>query len=167
MVSGINFDAIIALGSNVGDKTGHIEAAIDALCSGRDVLLIERSRNYRTPPWGVTEQDWFVNAAISVATELPARELLARCKKIEAKLGRVKTKHWGPRVIDLDILFYRDEAIDTPDLVVPHPRITERAFVLAPLADVAPALEIRGKCVRDWLDAIDAKGVTPIAQNKK
>ena len=162
-----NWDAIIALGSNVGDMVANIDNAIEALLGEGDVHLVARSKNYRTPPWGVTDQDWFVNACVSVATDLSARELLARCQKVEKEVGRVRTKRWGPRVIDLDILVCRDEAINTADLVVPHPRITERAFVLVPLADVEPLHLISGKRVRDWLDSIDRTGVTLLTGSQK
>jgi len=148
------FDAIIALGSNIGDKAGHIAAAIEALCADGRVRVVQRSANYRTAPWGVTDQDWFVNAAVSVATDLPVYELLARCQRVERELGRERTIKWGPRVIDLDILVYRDRVSDDPDLVLPHPHITVRAFVLRPLMDVAPGLVIKGEPVAAWLERV-------------
>ena len=145
------FDAIIALGSNIGDKVGHISAAIAALTADGKVRLLAQSANYRTAPWGVTDQDWFVNAAIGVATAVPVRELLARCQAVERKLGRERTIKWGPRIIDLDILTCRDLVLNDPDLVLPHPHMTKRAFVLRPIADIAPDLKIEGRCPADWL----------------
>ena len=145
------FDAIIALGSNIGDKAGHIAAAIDAFTADGRVRLVKVSANYRTAPWGNTDQDWFVNACMSVATELRVYDLLSRCQAVERELGRQRTVKWGPRVIDLDILTYRDLALVEPDLVLPHPHMTARAFVLRPLLDVAPDLVLNGRPIRAWL----------------
>jgi 2-amino-4-hydroxy-6-hydroxymethyldihydropteridine diphosphokinase len=161
--SATGFDCIIALGSNLGDKAGNIDRAIELLTASGDVSLISRSRNFATDPWGKLDQDWFVNACVAVATQLPPRELLARCKDIERRMGRVATEKWGPRVIDLDLLIYRDTVVHERDLVLPHPHIAERAFVLAPLMDIAPDLDIRGKSVRELLEAIDQGGVRPLA----
>lgn len=156
------FDAIVALGSNIGDKVRHLDDAIAALCADGAVRLVARSRNYRTAPWGMTEQDWFVNAAVSVATEVPVRELLERCQAVERLLGRERTVRWGPRVIDLDILVYRDVVLAEPDLVLPHPHMTDRAFVLCPLADVAPDLVVKGHGIGHWLARLPHDDVVPV-----
>jgi len=156
------FNAVIALGSNIGDKAGNIDRAILLLTESGDVRTISRSRSYRTPPWGKTDQDWFVNACVSVITDLSPHELLRRCLDVEKQMGRERSERWGPRVIDLDVLVYDDVEMADKDLVLPHPHITGRAFVLAPLADVAPDLEIAGRPVTEWLARIDAEGVTPI-----
>lgn len=156
------FDAIVALGSNIGDKAAHIAAAIEALTADGHVRVVKRSANYRTAPWGVTDQDWFVNSAVSVATGLPVYDLLARCQGVEQKLGRERTIKWGPRVIDLDILVYRDLTLNDPSLILPHPHITARAFVLRPLADLAPALVLKGHTVTDWLSRIPHDDVVPL-----
>lgn len=158
----MTFDAIVALGSNIGEKAGNIAAAIRELTRDGAIRLVSQSRNFRTPPWGVTDQDWFVNACVAVDTELSPRALLGRCLAVERKLGRVRAKKWGPRVIDLDVLVYRNETIADEDLTLPHPRVHERAFVLAPLADIAPDLVVSGKPVREWLAAIDRTGVEPL-----
>ena len=160
------FDCIVALGSNLGDKAANIDRAIRLLTEGGDVRLLARSRDYATEPWGKTDQDWFVNAAIAVATDLTPRDLLVRCKEIERRMGRVATEKWGPRIIDLDLLVYRGITLDEPELRLPHPHIGARAFVLAPLMDIAPDLVIGGTSVRDMYEAIDASGVQPIAQSK-
>ena len=160
--SATGFDCIVALGSNLGDKTGNIDRAIELLTESGDVSLVGRSRNFATDPWGKLDQDWFVNACIAVATRLSPRELLVRCKDIERRMGRVAAEKWGPRVIDLDLLIYRDTVLHESDLMLPHPHIAERAFVLAPLMDVAPDLIIRGKTVRELLEAIDQGGVRPL-----
>jgi 2-amino-4-hydroxy-6-hydroxymethyldihydropteridine diphosphokinase len=153
--AGTGFDAIVALGSNLGDKAGQIAQAIELLTEAGDIRVIARSRNYRTAPWGKTDQDWFVNACIAVATELSPHELLRRCQAVEERMGRIRDERWGPRVIDLDVLIYRDVTSEEADLTLPHPRIAERAFVLVPLADIAPDLVIRGRRVSDWLALID------------
>jgi 2-amino-4-hydroxy-6-hydroxymethyldihydropteridine diphosphokinase len=158
----VTFDCIVALGSNLGDKAANIDRAIELLTQTGDVRLLKRSRNYATDPWGKTDQDWFVNAAISVATELPPRALLARCKEIEERMGRVVMERWGPRIIDLDLLVYRAVTMADDDLVLPHPHIAARAFVLAPLMDIAPDLVIDGHSVRAMYDAVDISSVRPL-----
>jgi 2-amino-4-hydroxy-6-hydroxymethyldihydropteridine diphosphokinase len=156
------FDCIIALGSNLGDKAANLDTAIGFLTATGDICLVARSRNYATEPWGKTDQDWFVNACISVATKLSARALLERCQEIERRMGRVATEKWGPRIIDLDLLMYRDSVVAEPDLVLPHPHIKDRAFVLAPLMDVAPDAMLGGRSVRTLYEAIDLGGVRPL-----
>ncbi|MEQ1718538.1 MAG: 2-amino-4-hydroxy-6-hydroxymethyldihydropteridine diphosphokinase [Hyphomicrobium sp.] len=149
------FDAALGLGSNVGDKQANIAQAIALLTAKGDITLVGRSRDYRSAPWGVEAQDWFVNAAVTVATKLSARELLGRCQGVESEMGRVRRQKWGPRIIDVDILTYHDAMIDDPDLIVPHPLIGQRAFVLVPLMDVAPNTTIGGQTLPALLDAID------------
>ena len=102
--------------------------------------LLARSSDYATPPWGVTDQPPFINCAIAVETALPPRALLARALDVERTLGRDRTKErrWGPRTIDIDLLAYGDAVVDEPGLILPHPRLFERAFVLVPLAEIAP-----------------------------
>lgn len=156
------FDAIIALGSNIGDKVGHIRAAVAALTADGTVRLLARSANYRTAPWGVTDQDWFVNAAIGVQTAVSVRELLDRCQSVERKLGRERTIKWGPRIIDLDILLYRDLVLNDHDLVLPHPQMTKRAFVMAPLADIAPNLLINERRPAEWLATLPHDDIVPM-----
>jgi 2-amino-4-hydroxy-6-hydroxymethyldihydropteridine diphosphokinase len=157
-----DLDCIIALGSNLGDKSANIDTAIRLLIEPGDVRLVRRSRNFATDPWGKIDQDRFVNACIGVATGVEPRELLARCPEIERRMGRVPTEKWGPRVIDLDLLVYGDTAISEPDFVLPHPHIGARAFVLAPLMDIAPDLRIGGRPVRELYAAIDLGGVQPL-----
>jgi 2-amino-4-hydroxy-6-hydroxymethyldihydropteridine diphosphokinase len=156
------FDCIIALGSNLGDKTGNINRAVELLTERGDIRLLSRSRNFATEPWGKLDQDWFVNACTAVATKLKPRELLVRCKDIERRMGRVATEKWGPRIIDLDLLVYRDTVMNGPDLVLPHPHMGDRAFVLAPLMDIAPDLVVRGKSVRELFGAMGQAGVRPL-----
>ena len=155
-------DAFIALGSNIGDKTVNINHAITLLTEHDDIRLLARSSDYRTPPWGKTDQDWFVNACIGVATSLNPHELLRRCLETEEEMGRKRAEKWGPRLIDLDVLLHGDAVLSDAELILPHPHITARAFVLAPLADIAPNILIDGKSVLQWLAQIDKAGVEPI-----
>lgn len=155
-------DALLALGSNIGDKAGNIQRALD-LIADQSVRVVRRSRNYRTPPWGKLDQDWFVNACVAVATDLSPEGLLAVCQSVEKEMGRVRKEHWGPRLIDVDILAYRGAVRSTPELTLPHPRIAERAFVLVPLADIAPGLAVEGRTVREWKETIERSGVEPLA----
>jgi 2-amino-4-hydroxy-6-hydroxymethyldihydropteridine diphosphokinase len=155
------YDAIVALGSNIGDTRANMARAFDLLCADGAVQVVTRSRDFKTPPWGITDQPWFANACASVRTGLGAHALLERCLAVERQLGRVRAQKWGPRIIDLDVLVHRDGAIVEHDLELPHPRITERAFVLAPLADVDPDLVLNGKTIWQWLALVDTSGVTP------
>jgi len=159
---GSSFDATLGLGSNIGDRVGNIEDAIARLTADGAVKLVARSRFYRTAPWGVTDQDWFVNACIAIKTDVTARNLLARCQAVENDMARIRTRRWGPRNIDVDILTFRDQTIDEPDLIVPHARIPERAFVLVPLKDVAPSVTIGGASIDDMLAKLDASDVQPL-----
>jgi 2-amino-4-hydroxy-6-hydroxymethyldihydropteridine diphosphokinase len=128
--------AAIGIGSNVGDAVANVRRAITELQQvGR---IAARSALYQTEPWGVADQAPFINAAVLVDTELEPHALLAALKRIEAKAGRVRTYRWGPRILDLDILTYGDQQIEGPDLVIPHPRLHERAFALVPLAEIDP-----------------------------
>jgi 2-amino-4-hydroxy-6-hydroxymethyldihydropteridine diphosphokinase len=130
--------AYIALGANLGDRAATLRAAIERL--GALGVVEAVSPFFDTAPVGYTEQPRFLNAAARLRTDLPPRDLLHELLEIEASLGRVRTIRWGPRVIDLDLLLYDDMVIDEPDLVVPHPRLHERRFVLEPLAALAPDL---------------------------
>jgi 2-amino-4-hydroxy-6-hydroxymethyldihydropteridine diphosphokinase len=154
-------EALIALGGNVGDVRATFEQAITCLCRDETVRLLARSSDYRTPPWGVTEQPAFVNAAIAVATSLGPHDLLARTMDCERRLGldRARKQHWGPRSIDIDILAYDDLVINDRDLTLPHPRLLERAFVLVPLAEIAPDRAIGGIKVKDALAGLDRSGI--------
>jgi 2-amino-4-hydroxy-6-hydroxymethyldihydropteridine diphosphokinase len=154
-------EALIALGGNIGDVRTTFDLAIACLCRDDAVRLTARSSDYLTPPWGITEQPAFINAAIAVATSLTPRDLLARALDCERKLGldRAYKPHWGPRLIDIDILAYDDLTLADRDLVLPHPHLMERAFVLVPLAEIAPDRPIAGVKVKDALARVDAAGI--------
>jgi 2-amino-4-hydroxy-6-hydroxymethyldihydropteridine diphosphokinase len=154
-------EAFIALGGNVGDVRSTFDQAIAMLCDGRAVQLKARSHDYRTPPWGVTDQPQYFNAVIAVVTSLPPHDLLARAKETELALGRDRAheRRWGPRSIDIDLLAYDDVAISDAELILPHPHLFERGFVLVPLAEIAPDREIGGVVVRDALARVDQTGI--------
>ena len=126
----------IALGSNLGDRAANLQAAIEAL--EPEVHTLKCSPVYETPPWGYSDQPQFLNQVVEAETDLSPVALLECMKKIEVQLGRQETFRFGPRLIDLDIIFYDREVIDSPPLTIPHPRLETRAFVLMPLADLAP-----------------------------
>lgn len=151
--------AYIGIGSNVGDKQGNCRRAIEALGSDPRNRLVRCSPLYNTEPVGKTDQDWFVNGVVSLKTSMEPRELLEFLVSIERKMGRVREEKWGPRTIDLDILFYGDEILNETDLRVPHPRLHERRFVLVPLKDVAPDLvhPVLGKAVSRVLAELESR----------
>jgi 2-amino-4-hydroxy-6-hydroxymethyldihydropteridine diphosphokinase len=130
----------LSLGSNVGNREENLRTAIAALADAK-VRITRVSSFYETEPVDLREQPWFLNCAVEGATEVPAMTLLKRMREIEARMGSQKLMAKGPRLIDLDILLYGKETIDTPELQVPHPRMTERRFVLVPLAEIAPELQ--------------------------
>jgi 2-amino-4-hydroxy-6-hydroxymethyldihydropteridine diphosphokinase len=154
-------EALIGLGGNVGDVRSSFAQAIATLCDGAAIQLKARSSDYRTPPWAFTEQPPFVNAVIAVTTSLPPHELLVRTQETERALGRHRhaERRWGPRSIDLDILAYDDLVLIDRDLILPHPHMLERAFVLVPLAEIEPEREIAGIRVREALRRLDTNGI--------
>ena len=132
----------LSLGSNLGDRETKIREALDLLAGDPDIRVERTSSLYETAPVGMSEQPDFINAVALVETDLPPSELLRRVQRIESALGRDRNQHWGPRIIDLDILLYGDQSVDTAFLTIPHPRMMERAFVMAPLAEIAPDLRL-------------------------
>src|SRR6266705_2811653 len=154
-------EALVALGGNVGDARATLDRAVSRFCDGTEVRLIARSSDYRTPPWGVADQPPFVNLCLVVATELDPRALLERAHAVERELGRDRTheRRWGPRTVDIDLIAYDDLELDEPGLTLPHPRLFERAFVLAPLAEIVPSRVIGGRSIKDVLAALDGSGI--------
>ena len=157
--------AYVALGSNLDDPREQVERAMAALAGLPDTRLVLRSSLYRTRPFGPVEQPDFVNAAAGLLTRLDPAELLAQLKALEAQLGRERpVVRWGPRRIDLDLLVHGGARIVEPGLEVPHPGIPERAFVLVPLAEIAPELVVPGRGrVRDLLARVDSADLERLA----
>jgi 2-amino-4-hydroxy-6-hydroxymethyldihydropteridine diphosphokinase len=149
----------LSLGGNLGDPAAAMGAALRMLDADPEVEVLAVSSLYRTPPWGRVDQPDFLNVAAAVSTRLAPRALLDLCLEAERRLKRVRLERWGPRLIDIDILMFGDLVLDEPGLEIPHPRMLERAFVLAPLAEIAPSLVLAGKGVMDRLADIDATGI--------
>jgi len=149
----------LALGTNLGERFDNLRAAINAFAP--QIRVLEESRVYETEPWGYADQPAFLNMVVRAETDLSPRDLLARLKELEASLGRVPGFRNGPRLIDLDILFYDNLSLDIPGLVIPHPRLHERVFVLVPLLDVAPSLlhPVLGQSVAQMVENLDRQGV--------
>ena len=151
----------LALGTNLGDRVEHLRAALQALLPLVEIQAA--SPVYETPPWGYTDQPAFLNMVVQAATERLPADLLRELKRVEVELGRQPNFRYGPRLIDLDILFYGGQVIDQDALVIPHPRLHERAFVLVPLADLAPNLlhPLLGKTVRELLASVERGEIYP------
>ncbi|MDN7243837.1 2-amino-4-hydroxy-6-hydroxymethyldihydropteridine diphosphokinase [Planococcus sp. N028] len=138
-------DSYLSLGSNMGDRLDMLQQAVRLLMEHPAIEVAGISSLYETDPVGFTEQASFLNMAVHIKTTLTALELLDVCQSIEQRLDRKRIVRWGPRTIDLDILLYNEEHIETERLVVPHPRMQERSFVLIPLLELTPTLEGFGK----------------------
>lgn len=154
-------NTLIALGGNVGDVRATFPKAISNILGMAQATLLARSSDYRTPPWGEEAQEPFINACIEVETSLDPHALLFTLHKIEKRFGRdrAREQRWGPRTLDLDLLAYDDAVINQPDLTLPHPRLFERAFVLVPLAEIAPDRVIAGRSVASALAQLSTEGI--------
>ena len=157
--------AYLGLGSNLGDRLGNLQRAVDLLGSRADIRVMRSSRVYETEPVGGPEQPDYLNAVVEVETSLDAHGLLKSCLGVEDEMGRVRGERWGPRTIDVDLLTFGDEEIADADLTVPHPRMHERMFVLAPLLelDADPQLPGGKRVASLRLDNVDPAGVRPFA----
>lgn len=149
----------LALGSNLGNRAENLEKTCQAL--DQHGWLMARSPVYETPPWGIVEQPAFLNQVIKIETSLAPVRLLTFLKRLEIQLGRTPAERYGPRVIDIDILFYDDRVVQRRKLKIPHPRLPERAFVLVPLADLAPEMvhPVTKKRVVEMLNQVDRAGI--------
>ena len=156
--------AYIGIGSNLDDPEAQVRRAIVAFASIPETRFVRASRLFRTAPWGRTDQPAFVNAVAEIATTLAPRALLDALLAIERAQGRHRDgSRWGPRTLDLDLLLYGDAVIDEPGLAIPHPHLAERAFVLLPLADLGPGLQVPGRGrISELLRNVDATGVVPL-----
>ncbi len=153
----ITYTAYISLGTNLGDRIENLRKSVALLGAEKNIELLNTSSVYETDPVGGPEQGSFLNACIKISTVLSPEELLSKMLAIEDKLGRIREERWGPRLIDLDLLAYEEQTIDTEFLQLPHPRMEERDFVMVPLNDIAPCLIFPG------LD----KSVSEILANRK
>jgi len=151
--------AVLSLGANLADKREAIAEAVGRIDALPRTRILARSRDYRTPPWGKTDQDWFVNSALIIDTDLEPSRLMSALLDIEARMGRRRTELWGPRRIDIDIITYGDERVDSPHLHIPHPRALQRAFVLVPLVEIAPETRIGSVSLDEALARLDRAGI--------
>jgi len=149
----------LALGTNLGDRSGNLKQAIAALTPQLDVKA--KSQVYETPPWGFEEQPKFLNQVVKANTYLDPEPLLKHLKRLEVALGRQESFPNGPRLIDMDLLFYDDLVLNKPSLVIPHPRLHERGFVLLPLMDIAPNLvhPVQQKTVQELMALVNVEGI--------
>jgi 2-amino-4-hydroxy-6-hydroxymethyldihydropteridine diphosphokinase len=161
-------DVFIALGSNIGNRANYLRNALREINELKQTRVVKTSSIYETEPVGYTDQEAFLNMVATIQTELPARELLAELLQVEKKLDRTREVHWGPRTIDLDILLYNQENIQSEDLKIPHPRMLDRGFVMIPLYELKPDLQFPhtedtfSKLIKE---RIDNKGVYVWKQN--
>jgi 2-amino-4-hydroxy-6-hydroxymethyldihydropteridine diphosphokinase len=150
--------AYLSLGANLGDGRATIADTIGRL-SAAGARVVARSSDYVTPPWGKLDQPDFVNACVKLSTKLTPLDLLRLCLATETALGRARTEKWGPRTIDIDVLIYDNETINTTELKLPHPHMLERAFVLVPLLEIAPDLVIADRPIAAWIATLDVKNI--------
>ena len=156
-------EVAFSLGSNLGDKVGTLSRALSVLEAAGIVRDLVRSPLYVTPPWGPVPQDSFVNACAVGTTTLDPFTVLRRIKAAEVALGRLETERWGPRVIDIDLLYYGDLVLEIPALTLPHREMMNRAFVLVPLADLRPDRVIGGLTIAEAATRVDATGMERLA----
>ena len=155
----------LGLGTNLGERQQNLQQAISGLSRRLQISAI--SPVYATPPWGVVDQPDFLNLCLQAETSLLPHELIRFLKELERRIGRTKTFRWGPRLIDIDILFYDDLVYEDEGLSIPHPRLAERSFVVGPLADIAPGLQhpLTGKRISELAAAVDLSEMKPAGFN--
>ncbi|MBO0662996.1 2-amino-4-hydroxy-6-hydroxymethyldihydropteridine diphosphokinase [Jiella flava] len=158
--------ALVGLGGNLGDPAETMAAALRAIDARSDCRVCAVSRLFRTPPWGNTDQPAFLNACAALNTDLTPRALLDLCLATERQFKRVRSERWGPRTLDLDVLDVDGEAYHDNTLTLPHPRLTERGFVLVPLADIAPDAVIAGATVAAHLASIARDGIEALGPER-
>jgi 2-amino-4-hydroxy-6-hydroxymethyldihydropteridine diphosphokinase len=156
----------LGLGGNMGDVKAHLISALTYLNASGDVDIICASSIYETPPWGIEDQPVFLNMCIRIQTCIIPIDLLELCQRVEHSLNRERTIRWGPRTIDIDILLMEGGVVELPELTIPHPRIKERAFVLVPLAEIAPEWMLDGRSIASWRQLCNDDGIKQIAGQK-
>lgn len=149
----------LSLGTNIGNRAANLKRVLDLLPPQMTVMA--KSKVYETPPWGYTEQDKFLNQVVKVTTYLEPQKLLKHINRLEVAMGRKATFRYGPRLIDIDILFYDDEILETPSLTIPHPNLHERGFVLLPMMDIAPdhVHPIKKRSIRELVGFCEMGGI--------
>jgi 2-amino-4-hydroxy-6-hydroxymethyldihydropteridine diphosphokinase len=159
-------DVLIALGGNIGDVRATFRDAIPDILGMSLAVLLARSSDYATPPWGNEQQPPFINACIEIETTLDPHALLSALQRIERKFGRDRTREqrWGPRTLDLDLLAYDDVSLQGPELTLPHPHLFERAFVLVPLMEIAPDRLIAGRSIAAALAQLPTGGIERLSE---
>lgn len=156
----------LSLGTNMGDREKNLKDAVNIIKRFDSTKIIKVSKIYETEPWGYTDQGNFLNLCLEIKTSLSPYELLEKCQDAEQYLKRERLIRWGPRTIDIDILLYNDIICEDEKLILPHPRIQERAFVLIPLMDLNEELIIKGQDLKDWLKVVDLKEVKEYTGNE-
>ncbi len=151
--------AALSLGGNLGDVRAAFRFALERLALAPGVAVVATSSLYRTAPWGKLDQPDFLNMAALLRVTISPRALLDLCLSLERDHGRARLEHWGPRTLDIDVLTYGDQVIEEPGLSIPHPRLHERAFVLTPLAEIAPDTLVRGVRAAEWCARVEGQGV--------
>lgn len=151
--------AYLGLGSNMGDTRRNLDLAVDLLKSSKNIKVTKKSSYYETEPVGYVEQDWFLNIVVQIETDFKPEELLAFCQQIEKVLKREKNIRWGPRTIDVDILLYEGYTSNEEFLTIPHPRMTERAFVMVPLYEIASDLLIEEKPIDEIINSLKGEEI--------
>lgn len=160
-------ECYIALGSNLDSPKNRILKAISQIKRFSHTLLVNVSSLYRSPPWGVTLQPDFINAVVKLKTALSAEHLLKELLALEKLHGRIRNYRWGPRTLDCDLLLYHDQSINEPNLTVPHPRMTERVFVLLPLAEIAPRIIVNEQPISTWVSRCDSSQIEKLILSKE
>ena len=158
----------LGFGANLGDRKKNLAQAVNALNSRPDLAVLRTSGIYETEPWGLTDQPKFLNMVAEIATSISPSELLERVKKLEKDMGREDGTRLGPRLIDIDILLLEDQVVDEPELIIPHASLHLRAFVLVPLAELAPdsVHPVLGVTIADLAGQVDGlEGVKPLVQS--
>ncbi len=158
--------AYLGLGSNMGDKKGYIDSALELLEAHEKINIVKISSYYETEPVGYKEQDWFLNIVAEINTELDPHELLKYCMEVEQKLNRKRIIRWGPRTIDIDILLYNDYNLNKENLIIPHPRMTERAFVMIPLYEIAPDILLNGEQIENIINKLKSEEIRKMEYGK-
>lgn len=149
----------LSLGSNQGKKRTLLKRAVESLDALEKSRVLRQSSLYETKAWGKTDQDDFYNMVLLMETELKPLELLDKTQEVEKVLGRVRHEHWGPRKIDIDLLLYDDVIMDTPRLILPHPHMLQRRFVLEPLMEIAPEISLYNKKIEDYIEVLNDEAI--------